>query len=348
MAKILYGLCGEGLGHASRSRILINHLKKNHKIRIVAGGKAYTFLSKEFDHVEEIESPRLIYEENTVRLFKSILVMAYRTIVSTPFSFFKVRKIINDFKPDILITDADPISHHVAHMSGIKRISIDNPQVMLHRKYSVKVQELISWFTLLIALKISAFGADKYIIYDFFDEQVKDPRVLFLKPLIQEGILNKKPTYGNHVFVYQTSISHDYLFKILKKIDETFIIYGFNKDLIDGNLIFRKFNENEFYNDISKSKAIIANGGFTVLSEALYLKKPIFSIPIKNQFEQILNAKFIDKLGFGEYHMNLEEKDLRNFLNNLEYYRINLKSYNPGKQEEILGRIEEEIQKLII
>ena len=28
MAKILYGLCGEGLGHASRSRILINHLKK--------------------------------------------------------------------------------------------------------------------------------------------------------------------------------------------------------------------------------------------------------------------------------------------------------------------------------
>ena len=177
------------------------------------------------DHVEEIESPRLIYEENTARLFRSILVMLYRTIASTPFSFFKVRKIIKDFKPDILISDADPISHHAAHLSGIKRISIDNPQVMLHRKYKVKIKEFFSWFTLLIAIKISALGADKYIIYDFFDEQVEDQRVLFLKPLIQEGILNKKPTYGNHVFVYQTSISHEYLFQVLKKIDETFIIY---------------------------------------------------------------------------------------------------------------------------
>jgi len=37
MAKILYGVCGEGLGHASRSRILVNYLKKqNHEVRIVA------------------------------------------------------------------------------------------------------------------------------------------------------------------------------------------------------------------------------------------------------------------------------------------------------------------------
>lgn len=348
MAKILYGLCGEGLGHASRSRILINHLKKNHDIRIVAGGKAYTFLSKEFDHIEEIESPRFIYKGNTVRLFKSIFFMLYRTIVGTPFSFLKVRKIIKTFKPDILITDADPISHLAARLSGVKRISIDNPQVLLHRKYKVTLKEFISWFTLIIALKISAFGADKYIIYDFFDEQVDNPKVLFLKPLIQEGILNQKPTYGDYVFVYQTSISHDYLFKVLKKVDEKFIIYGFNKDMIDGNLVFRRFNENDFYKDISNSKAVIANGGFTVLSEALFLKKPIFSIPIKNQFEQVLNAKFINILGVGVYHMNLNERKFRNFLKNLDYYKNNLKSYKPGIQEEILSRIEKEIQKLII
>ena len=68
MAKILYGLCGEGLGHASRSRILINYLKKKHDIRIVAGGKAFSYMSKEFDSVYEIESPlRLepIYEITT-------------------------------------------------------------------------------------------------------------------------------------------------------------------------------------------------------------------------------------------------------------------------------------------
>jgi len=55
MAKILYGVCGEGLGHAIRSEILINYLKnKNYEIRIVAGGKAYNYLSDEFPFVEEI------------------------------------------------------------------------------------------------------------------------------------------------------------------------------------------------------------------------------------------------------------------------------------------------------
>ena len=347
MARILYGLCGEGLGHASRSRILINHLKKNHEIRIVAGGKAYDFLSREFDYVEEIESPRFIYEGNDVKLFHSILVMLYKTIARTPFSFLKVRKIIKEFKPDLLISDADPISHFTARLSKVKRMSIDNPQVLLHRKYKVTLREFISWFVLMIALKMSLFGADRYIIYDFFDEQVDNPRVLFLKPLVQDGILKQRPKYGDHVFVYQTSLSTEFIFEILKKIDETFVIYGFNKDLADENLTFRRFNEDDFYRDISNAKAVIANGGFTVLSEALYLKKPIFSLPIENQFEQILNGKFIEKLGAGVYHMKLKENDLKNFLNNLDYYKENLKSYIPGNQEKILKRIEKEIQTLL-
>jgi uncharacterized protein (TIGR00661 family) len=346
MVKILYGVCGEGLGHASRTRILINHLKKNHEIRIVAGGKAFTFLSKEFKNVEEIESPRFIYDENTVRLFKSILKMAYRTISSTPFSFFKVRKIIKEFKPDLLITDADPISHYAARLSGIKRISIDNPQVMLHRSYKVTYKEFWSWLALIIALKIAALGANKYIIYDFFDEQITNPKVLFLKPLIQEGIQKQKSIDGDHVFVYQTSISHENLFEVLKKINETFIIYGFNREFIDENIIFRSFNEDKFYHDISNAKAVITNGGFTVLSEALFLKKPVFSIPIKNQFEQILNAKFIKKLGVGVYHMHINEHKLKGFLKHLDKYKEKLKLYNPGSQEELLKQIEHEILRV--
>ena len=49
LVKILYGVCGEGLGHASRSRILIHYLQQqNHEVCIIAGGKVYTILSKEF------------------------------------------------------------------------------------------------------------------------------------------------------------------------------------------------------------------------------------------------------------------------------------------------------------
>jgi len=277
----------------------------------------------------------------------TILQTVFKAFIKSPSSFLKVRKILKEFEPDILITDAEPISFFASSFSNIKRISIDNPQALLHREYTVKFGEYLSRFVLLVAVKISVLGADKYLIYDFFDEQIDDKKVLFLKPLIQDGILKQKPEEGDHIFVYQTSISSKFICNILKNIDEKFIIYGFNKDHIDGNLTFKKFNDEEFYKDISSAKAIITNGGFTVISEALYLKKPIFSLPIKKQFEQMLNGKFVEQLGVGVYKMDLCQKDLEDFLQNLNFYKKNLKLYNPGDQKETLKIIEDQIQSFV-
>lgn len=348
MARILYGVCGEGLGHAIRSKILINYLKeKNYEIRIVAGGKAYSLLSKEFSYVEKIETAKFVFKDNKSRLFYTVLRTLYKTITTGLSSYFKVRRIIKDFKPDIIITDAEPISHIAARISKIKRLSIDNPHSLLYRKYKVSRGEYFSWFLLIFALKITMFGADKYIIYDYFDEQIDNPFVLFIKPLIQKEVLEQNPKYGKYIFVYQSLTDNDFVCNTLKKLDEKFIVYGFNKSNVDKNLAFKQFNQDEIFKDLSDAKAVITNGGFNLISEALYLKKPIYSLPIKYQFEQVLNGKFVEKLGAGVCQTNLDEKNLKKFLNNLDYYRENLKSYNPGNQKDILKKIEEEIKILV-
>ncbi len=61
----------------------------------------------------------------------------------------------------------------------------------------------------------------------------------------------------------------------LQKTNEKFIIYGFYKNKNLGNVILKDFSEKEFYGDLSACKAVITNGGFTLISEALYLKKPV-------------------------------------------------------------------------
>jgi len=347
--KILYGVCGEGLGHTSRSRILIHYLQQqNHEVYIIAGGKAYTILSKEFDGVIEVVSPKGFYTGNQVRVLYTLLYTLYQTIVRTPNSFIKVRQIIKTFQPDLLITDAEPISHLAARFSKIKRMCIDNPSALLYRKYTVKNWEYFSWLFLFFALKVSLFAADKYIIYDFSTEQINDPRVLFLKPLIQPGIRRQTPTSSDHIFIYQTSLSFLSLFESLKKFDETFIIYGFNKEITDGNLVFKRFNEDAFYHDIASAKAVVVNGGFTVISEALFLKKPIFSLPIRHQFEQVFNARCVERMGVGVSHKMFCEEDLRQFLLNLNSYQENLQKYDAGNQDEILARIEQEIRNVFI
>lgn len=49
----------------------------------------------------------------------------------------------------------------------------------------------------------------------------------------------------------------------------------------DGNLQFKNFNEDEFYRDLASCRAVITNGGFSLMTEALYLQKPILSVPVK-------------------------------------------------------------------
>jgi uncharacterized protein (TIGR00661 family) len=137
-----------------------------------------------------------------------------------------------------------------------------------------------------------------------------------------------------------------YICDILKQFPETFIIYGFNKDHVDENLIFKQFNEKEFYHDIASAKAIITTAGFTVISEALYLKKPLFCLPIQYQFEQIFNGRCVETMGVGVSHTKLSESDLKAFLHNLDIYKTNLQKYDPGNQDEILKRIEQELHTI--
>ena len=53
--KILYGVNGEGLGHATRSRVVARHLiEQGHEVKIAASGRAFPYLSQFLPDVEEI------------------------------------------------------------------------------------------------------------------------------------------------------------------------------------------------------------------------------------------------------------------------------------------------------
>ena len=131
----------------------------------------------------------------------------------------------------------------------------------------------------------------------------------------------------------------------LKKLDYKFIVYGFNKDEVDENLTYRSFNEEQIFEDMRTAKAIIVNGGFTMISEAIYLKKPIYCTPAHKNFEQILNGFYVEKLGFGESHDDLDVKKIESFLANLDKYQENLNKVEPWDNTEILKDLDLSIEK---
>ena len=63
--RILYGVVGEGMGHAMRSRVVLEHLvAAGHEVEIMASGRAVDFLGKRFDGVNRIHGLHMVLEDD--------------------------------------------------------------------------------------------------------------------------------------------------------------------------------------------------------------------------------------------------------------------------------------------
>ena len=70
MARILYGLCNVGMGHAIRSKVIVSELIKKHDVKIVASGFTYSYLKKHFgSRVINIEGFELAFKKNKIAFF---------------------------------------------------------------------------------------------------------------------------------------------------------------------------------------------------------------------------------------------------------------------------------------
>ena len=158
-----------------------------------------------------------------------------------------------------------------------------------------------------------------------------------------------KPKTKEHILVYQNSDSNNDLIKLMKNNpDKKFVVYGFHKDEHDGNILFRSFTEKQLFSDFKDAKCVITKGGFSLITEALQLEKPILSIPVNGQYEQILNAMYVNRLGYGEHHDVISQVILDNFLENVETYRKNIQTnyHKHSDNDETLKTLKNTIEEL--
>lgn len=344
--KIFYSVCGEGMGHAIRSSVIIEHLLKQHDVYIFSSDRAYKFLAGKFDNVYEIGGFNTVYENNEVNNVKTFLDALKVSPGDLKNGYRTLYKLAREVKPNIIVSDFEIYANLLSKVLSLPLISLDNIHMLAETEYEVPQKHKTDIFTANAVARIYIQKPKRYILTSFFFPPLKHPKkAAIYPPVLRDKILNLKPEKGEHILVYQTSTSSLKIVEGLKKIDEKFIVYGFNKDETDGNLTFRSFNEDLIYEDMRTSKAVIVNGGFTTITEAIYLKKPIYSTPAHKNFEQILNGFYVEKLGYGEMHDDLNIKKLEKFLSRLEVYQENLDKVEPWTNDDILKDLDESIEK---
>ncbi|MBO6124000.1 MAG: glycosyltransferase [Methanobrevibacter sp.] len=344
---VFYCVCGEGMGHAIRSAVIIDRIKEKYDIHIFSSDRAYKYLNSKFDNVHEIGGFNTVYINNKVNNLKTLSNAIKRNPTNIKVGYENLYKKARELRPDVIVTDFELYATMVSKLLYIPLISLDNIHMITQTKIHYPIEKRMEMLKAKGVIKAYVVKPKIHILTSFFYPKIKPRKhAVIYPPVIREDILKLEPTNDDHIIVYQTSRESVRLINHLKVLsDEKFIVYGFNKNEIDGNLTFKEFNENEFYEDFSSAKAVICNGGFTFISEAISLKKPIYSVPAIGNFEQTLNGYYVQRLGYGEYHESLNKNKVENFLKNLHKYQKKLdtvkKTNNDGIVKELIYRIEQ-------
>ncbi len=346
--KILYGVPGEGMGHATRSKVIITHLLKHHDVQVLSSARAFKFLKAEFgERVHEIKGLHFAFKNAQVSKLGTFLLNLKHAPESLVHNVSQYLLINKNFTPDLVISDFESFTNFFAKAHNIPLISIDNMQVMNRCKLDVKITDVErdNYKLAKSIVKVKVPGCKQYFITSFFNAEVIKRNSIIVPPIIRNEIVNAKVTQGQHILMYQTSSTFGEVSNVLKQLPNiTFYVYGFNKSEQIGNVIFKEFSEQGFIDDLASAKAVIANGGFSFISEAVYLHKPIYSFPIKGQFEQWLNAAYIDKLGFGRHFETFNSDNLKSFLYDINYFENQLSNYNQDGNKALFDMLDEWIK----
>ena len=366
MVKIIYAIAGEGLGHATRSLVLIGKLSKKHTIKIVCGGKAYEFLSKYpksqsfLKNIVKIESLRLKFKENEILNIKTVLYNLARTHRHVQ-SIRKINELVKKFKPDVIITDFESWTARVGKYKKIPVISIDNEHIIRN----TEVKNCSHWIKKMLSHVFVRFivpKADHYFITSFFYPKFKKKykkNTTFLPLIVRDEIKQLMPKYKqlrpkhkklrykkDLVLVYNSPQVNHRLIEILRSIDKKFVVYDINVNKKQGNIEFKTHKNKEFFKDLAECEAIITTAGLSLISEAIYLKKPLYVYPVSH-FEQIMNAHYLEEVGYGMSVRHYTRKSLVEFFSDLEKYKNKLKKLDNKAIDKEFDKAVKEINRKI-
>ena len=344
MPNILYGVNGEGSGHSSRAREVITHLQsRGHKVHVASFDRGLRNLQNDFD-VTEIDGLRLTYVENRVRYGKTVL-RNFRNLPHAARSIRALQKKAESWNLDLVITDFEPVSCHVGHKLGLPIIAIDNQHLLTDAEITYPPEYRKEAAAAKIVTRLMTPRADAYLVTTFFTPAVTKRHTFLFPPILREAILRARPTEKAHALVYVTSPAQE-LADLLRTVRQRFVCYGFNREGVDGNLTYRKPSLDRFFEDLCTCRAVIANAGFSLISEALHLGKPYLAWPVRRQFEQVFNAFYVAKMGYGAYWDDLYKERVESFLFNLADYREKLRTYPRSGNAALLAKLDSLIAEL--
>ena len=314
--KILFVVCGEGLGHASRCLHLGHYMQQQgHTIHFASYGKSYDFM-QQHGCTNLHKTQREVYLEGDEGFFslKKTLMFSKWIPYNLLKSAVRVRRLLKVHSFDCVVCDTMFGGVISARFRKVPCIFITNQNHFSGRDGATNPV----WIILNLLLSLYLRFATHIIIPDYpapdtiSEYNLRIPsrdknRFSFTGPFYEFD-----PTrYRNEKTTIFTSFGGEpyklHLYTMLKTIadqrkDLIFDAFYTGPDLPDSsdNFFSHGFVPN-IYEHLAKARIAIVHGGLTTLHEAMLFEKPVLIIMDPNHPEQQNNARKIVDMGAGTF-----------------------------------------------
>lgn len=350
MATIFFSMSGEGRGHATRVRALVEQLRAEHRLFLFAPNDAYHFLAPLYAgvaNVEVVRIPGLAFHYNDKGR------LAYRATIRGAWQYaWGLKKLvrhlegyIREHRPDVVVTDFEPALPRAAKRCGVPFLSVNHQHFLIVNDLSGLPWHLrlhtiyMSW-----VVRMYYSGQAETVVSQFYFPPVVPAwqgRVVQAGVLLRPEILAAKPAHGEFALCYLRRFGSPRVMAALRGCGVPVRIYGLGEKPADGNLTYHAIHDQRFVEDLAACRALISTAGNQLVGEALFLGKPVFAMPEPNNHEQYINAHYLADSGAGTWvEFDAVTPDhLREFLGKVETYRARIDRGRMNGNPQALGAI---------
>jgi uncharacterized protein (TIGR00661 family) len=323
--KILYAFNGTGYGHASRAMSILP-LLQHHEVDIMISGEMNPIdIGHEIKY--RFKGFTFAYSNGKLDYWKTFRQLNI-------FQFIKDVCSLSVEQYDLVISDFEPISAYAAKLRVVKSLSLSHHAAFLSKNTprSYEIDHMAEWV-------LKNYAPCKYNIgfhFDKYDDFILAPHI---RSVIRDN--KDKAERKDYILVYLSAYKVEDLVNVFSKYkDFKFVIFSSQIDKPgwnNSNVKFRSANQSEFMYALLQCRGVITGGGFETVAEALYLNKPVLTIPIKGQYEQECNATAASRFPNG-YKGTLAPVYLEHFL---------YKTFESGIQNDFKISTDEEVLQAI-
>ncbi|HTW91656.1 MAG TPA: glycosyltransferase family protein [bacterium] len=271
---IAVSLTGEGSGHATRMTALCRALRDRHEISIWCPLHTRRIMQHRLPGCQFHPLPWLqaVYRGNRVRLLATAWANFGLFLRTCPTAMALARD-LQLLSVDAVVSDYDPFLSLAGLAAGRPVVQL-NHQGVVDRHPALR----LSWFVAWLTNRLMMPPATARMVSSFYSGDVG--------PLLRPEITGRREKLARFVVVYARNGFAEHILPVLGQLPET---------------EFRVFPSEryDFAESLAACRGVIAPAGHQLMSEALHLGKPVLAFPQDNQYEQELNARMLERSGWG-------------------------------------------------